>query len=106
MKRRFAEVFRSKTRAEWQRIFAGTDACVSPVLSPAEAAEDPHAKSRGSFAKAGGVLQPAPAPRFSRTPAGLSRLPPMPGADTDAALALWGVPEDRIVSLRAAGAIN
>ena len=106
MKRRFAEVFRSKTRAEWQRIFAGTDACVSPVLSPAEAAEDPHAKSRGSFANAGGVLQPAPAPRFSRTPAGLSRLPPMPGADTDAALALWGVPEDRIVSLRAAGAIN
>jgi alpha-methylacyl-CoA racemase len=106
MKRRFSEIFRGRTRAEWREIFAGTDACVSPVLSPAEAAEDSHARSRGSFATAGGVLQPAPAPRFSRTPAGLSRLPPMPGADTDAALALWGVPGERVAALRAAGAIN
>jgi alpha-methylacyl-CoA racemase len=106
MKRRFAGIFRAKSRAEWEKIFEGTDACVSPVLSPTEAAEDPHARSRGSFADAGGVLQPAPAPRFSRTPAGLSRLPPLPGADTDEALALWGVPEERIAALRAAGAIN
>ena len=106
MKRRFADIIRAKTRDEWERIFEGTDACVSPVLSPAEAAEDPHAQSRGSFAKAGGVLQPAPAPRFSRTPAALSRLPPLPGADTDEALALWGVPAERVAALRAAGAIN
>jgi alpha-methylacyl-CoA racemase len=106
MKRRFADIFRTKSRAEWEKIFEGTDACVSPVLSPTEAAEDPHARSRGSFANAGGVLQPAPAPRFSRTPAGLSRLPPLPGADTDEALALWGVSEERIAALRAAGAIN
>jgi alpha-methylacyl-CoA racemase len=106
MKRRFADIFRTKSRAEWDKIFEGTDACVSPVLSPTEAAEDPHARSRGSFANAGGVLQPAPAPRFSRTPAGLSRLPPLPGADTDEALALWGVSEERIAALRAAGAIN
>jgi alpha-methylacyl-CoA racemase len=106
MKRRFADIFRTKSRAEWERIFEGTDACVSPVLSPTEAAEDPHARSRGSFADAGGVLQPAPAPRFSRTPAGLSRLPPLPGADTDEALACWGVPKERIAALRAAGAIN
>jgi alpha-methylacyl-CoA racemase len=106
MKRRFAGIFRTKSRAEWEKVFEGTDACVSPVLSPTEAAEDPHARSRGSFADAGGVLQPAPAPRFSRTPAGLSRLPPLPGADTDEALALWGVPEERIAALRAAGAIN
>jgi alpha-methylacyl-CoA racemase len=106
MKRRFAGIFRAKSRAEWEKIFEGTDACVSPVLSPTEAAEDPHARSRGSFADAGGVLQPAPAPRFSRTPAGLSRLPPLPGADTDEALAFWGVPEERIAALRAAGAIN
>jgi alpha-methylacyl-CoA racemase len=106
MKRRFSEIFRSRTGAEWKETFAGTDACVSPVLSPAEAAEDSHARSRGSFATAGGVLQPAPAPRFSRTPAGLSRLPPMPGADTDAALALWGVPGERVAALRAVGAIN
>jgi len=105
MKRRFADIFRTKTRVEWERVFDGTDACVSPVLSPAEAAEDPHAMSRGSFAHAGGVLQPAPAPRFSRTPAGLSSLPPLPGADTDAALALWGVPAERVAALRAAGAI-
>jgi alpha-methylacyl-CoA racemase len=106
MKRRFLEIFRSRTRAQWEEIFAGTDACVSPVLSPVEAAEDSHARSRGSFATAGGVLQPAPAPRFSRTPAGLSRLPPMPGADTNAALELWGVPGERVAALRAVGAIN
>ena len=73
MKRRFADLFRTKTRAEWEQVFAGTDACVSPVLSPVEAAENPHARSRGSFSDAGGVLQPAPAPRFSRTPAALFR---------------------------------
>ena len=106
MKRRFADIFRTKTRAEWEQVFAGTDACVSPVLSPVEAAEDPHARSRGSFADAGGVLQPAPAPRFSRTPAALSRPPSMPGADTDEALAQWGVPGERVAALRAAGAIN
>ena len=106
MKRRFADIFRTKTRAEWEHTFEGTDACVSPVLSPIEAAEHPHACSRGSFTDAGGILQPAPAPRFSRTPAGLSRPPPMPGADTDTALAQWGVSGDRIAELRAAGAIN
>jgi len=106
MKRRFADIFRTKTRAEWENTFDGTDACVSPVLSPVEAAEHPHARSRGSFTDAGGILQPAPAPRFSRTPAGLSRPPPMPGADTDTALARWGVAAGRIAELRAAGAIN
>jgi alpha-methylacyl-CoA racemase len=106
MKRRFAEIFRSKSRAEWEKIFEGTDACVTPVLSPTEAAEDPHARSRGSFTHAGGVLQPAPTPRFSRTPGALSRLPPMPGADTDQALAAWGLSAERLAALRAAGAIN
>jgi alpha-methylacyl-CoA racemase len=106
MKRRFADIFRTKTRAEWEQVFAGTDACVSPVLSPVEAAENPHARSRGSFSDAGGVLQPAPAPRFSRTPAALFRAPSMPGADTYEALAQWGVPGERVAALRAAGAIN
>ena len=65
-----AKVFRSKTRSQWCQIFEGTDACVAPVLSLSEAPEHPHNRARGSFVEVGGVTQPAPAPRFSRTPWG------------------------------------
>jgi alpha-methylacyl-CoA racemase len=70
MRARFASIFRSKTRAEWTRIFEGTDACVAPVLSMAEAPRHPHAAHRGSFLDIGSFRdQPSPAPRLSRTPA-------------------------------------
>jgi len=105
MKRRFAEVFRGRTRAEWEATFAGTDACVAPVLSPVEAAHHAHARARGSFAEVAGVIQPTPAPRFSRTPAELGLAPALPGADTDAGLARWGLEPQRIAGLRASGAI-
>ena len=106
MKRRFAEIFRSRPRTEWERVFAGTDACVSPVLSPLEAAAHEHAQRRASFASVDGVVQPAPAPRFSRTPARITRPPVAPGADTDAALAAWGVDIARVARLRETGAIS
>lgn len=105
MKRRFADIFRTRTRAEWEQIFAGTDACVSPVLSPTEAMANDHMHARGAFTQSGGVAQPAPAPRFSRTPGEIRRPPPLPGEHTTAALAAWGVDAARIRELREAGAI-
>ncbi|HET7326825.1 MAG TPA: CaiB/BaiF CoA-transferase family protein [Nocardioidaceae bacterium] len=63
-----ADRFAQRTQAEWVAEYAGTDACVAPVLTPAEAAKHPHLAARGSYLEWGGVLQPAPAPRFSRTP--------------------------------------
>ena len=83
--------FKEKTQAEWTEIFEGTDACVSPVLPLTEAAEHPHLKARGTYVERGGLLQPAPAPRFSRTEATLSTGPTAPGADSREALAAWGV---------------
>lgn len=68
VKQRFADIIRQHTRAHWEGVFAGTDACVSPVLSPEEAATHPHAKERNVFVERDGVPWPAPAPRFSKTP--------------------------------------
>lgn len=68
LRAKLATAFRARTRDEWEQIFAGTDACVSPVLTPEEAARHPHAVARDGFVNVDGVVQPAPAPRFSRTP--------------------------------------
>ena len=91
LRKRFTEVFASRTRDEWAEVFAGTDACVTPVLSLTEAAADPHLRERGTLTEVDGVTQAAPAPRFSRTAPGTPGSPPPPGADTDAVLADWGV---------------
>jgi alpha-methylacyl-CoA racemase len=69
LRARLTAEFKSRTRAEWEAIFEGSDACVSPVLSPAEAAAHPHNVARGAFVEAGGVTQPAPAPRLQGVPA-------------------------------------
>lgn len=106
MKLRFAEIFRSKTRDEWTAIFEGSDACGAPVLSPFEAHEHPHNRSRQTFVEVDGLVQPGPAPRFSRTPANVSRPPSPPGADTDDALKAWGVADATLAKLREAGAIE
>lgn len=106
MKQRFAAVFRQRTRQEWTAVFDGTDACVAPVLSPLEAPSHPHNEARGTFVTVEGTVQPAPVPRFGRTPATVSCPPPQPGADADAALADWGVAGDRVAALRSAGAID
>ena len=105
MKKRLAEIFRSRTRDEWCRIMEGTDVCFAPVLSLAEAPEHPHNRARGTFVEVEGVRQPGPAPRFSRTPGAIDRAPAHAGEHTDEALAEWGFAADELMRLREAGAI-
>lgn len=94
LRARFAEVFATRTRDEWVKIFAGTDACVTPVLSFAEVPEHPHLVARNTLVHIDDVIQAAPAPRFSRTVPDLPTAPPTPGADTEAVLRDWGVSTD------------
>ena len=103
LRARFAEVIRTKTRDEWSAAFADSDACFAPVLSFAEAKEHPHNAARGAHVTVGGVDQPAPAPRFSRTPGAVRRPPPERGALGREALADWGFSPAEIERLRAAG---
>ena len=103
---RFAEIFKTKTRDEWTAIFEHTDACTTPVLSPAEVAEYRHNTERNSFVTLGGALQPGPAPRFSRTPSEISSQGAPPGAHTDQGLAAWGIGAERIAALHESGAIK
>ena len=105
MKERFTVIFASKTRVEWEAVFAGSDACVAPVLSAAEAPDHPHNKARGTFTEVAGVVQPAPAPRFLSTPGSISRPPPNPGQHAEEALADWGMSTDEVAALRSSGAI-
>lgn len=105
MRRRFAEVFRLRTRDEWAAQFAGTDACVAPVVSMSEAPERPHNVARGTFTTIDGVSQPAPAPRFSATPATPGWGPHAPGEDTDEVLTRLGFRPDEVSKLRSAGVV-
>jgi len=105
MKARFAEIFKTKTRDEWCAILEGTDACFGPVLSLTEAPKHPHNVARGTFVEIDGVVQPAAAPRFSRTPAEIQRPPARIGEHTDEALHDWGLSPAEIAALRAAGAV-
>jgi alpha-methylacyl-CoA racemase len=100
LKEKFAALFASKTRDEWCRLLEGSDACFAPVLDMDEAPRHPHNLARGTFVEVDGVTQPAPAPRFSRTPA------PTPGAveapvDAAAILADWGLAPAAIEALQA-----
>ncbi|MFQ5503195.1 MAG: CaiB/BaiF CoA transferase family protein [Planctomycetota bacterium] len=106
MKARFGAIFKTRTRAEWCEIMEGSDVCFAPVLNMGEAIEHPHNVERETFVDAYGVRQPAPAPRFSRTPAAIDRPPPHPGQHTDEALAAWGIDVDEIRRLRATKAIG
>jgi alpha-methylacyl-CoA racemase len=99
-----AAKFREKTQTEWAAIFDGTDACVAPILPMSEAVNHPHVKERGTFVEHEGLVQPAPAPRFSRTEATLD-LPPAPqaGAHTREALTAWGIEDvDQLIASGAA----
>lgn len=106
MRARFAAIFRQRTRDEWRERLEGTDACFAPVLSLAEAARHPHLAARGTFVEFDGILQPAPAPRFSRTATEIRSPPAAPGGHTDEALGDWGFSPSRIAKLRATGAIG
>ena len=77
------KLFKSKTRQEWCELLEGTDACFAPVLNFEEAPSHPHNAARKTFIKADGVLQPAPAPRFSSTRLDIQSPPPVPGEHTD-----------------------
>jgi alpha-methylacyl-CoA racemase len=104
-RRRFAEVFASRTRDEWAAAFAGTDACVTPILSLREAPADPHLVARGTFVELDGVTQPGPAPRFSRTPGAVRGGQRLPGADTREVLSEWGFADDEVERLLTGGAV-
>lgn len=106
MKERLAAVIRTRTRDEWSALLEGSDACFAPVLSPEEAAAHPHNAGRGTFTQVEGVLQPAPAPRFSRTAPEISGPPARPGQHTEQALADWGFSWSEIAKLKETSAIR
>jgi Predicted acyl-CoA transferases/carnitine dehydratase len=105
LRERFTALFLSKTRDEWCAILEMTDVCFAPVLTMGEAAEHPHLKARNTIVSDNGVLQPAPAPRFSRTPGAIQRPPAWPGQHTDELLEDWGFATADVAALRASGAI-
>jgi alpha-methylacyl-CoA racemase len=98
-------IFKQKTRDEWCKIMEGSDVCFAPVLSMAEAPEHPHNKHRRTFVERDGAMQPAPAPRFSRTEPEISRSPAFPGQHTEEALVDWGFDAADIAKLKDAKAI-
>jgi alpha-methylacyl-CoA racemase len=106
LKAELADVFRSKTQAEWCEIMEGTDVCFAPVLSIFEAPDHPHNKARNTFVKVDGIVQPAPSPRFSRTVPEVSHAANPPGADTEAVLTDCGFSKEEVAALREAGAIG
>jgi alpha-methylacyl-CoA racemase len=105
LRERFAEVFRTKTRDEWSQVFEGSDACFAPVLSLTEAPEHPHNKARRTFVDVDGVVQPAPAPRFSRTPGRIQHGPAKARPNSAETLRGWGLPADEIADLMKSGAL-
>jgi alpha-methylacyl-CoA racemase len=102
---RFASVFATKTQAEWCAALEGTDACFAPVLTPEEARGHRHSEARHTYIEVEGVPQPAPAPRFSRTPSEVRGGPHEAGADTKDALRDWGLAESEIGAAARAKAI-
>jgi alpha-methylacyl-CoA racemase len=105
-KAKLAARFKRKTRDEWCRILEGSDVCFAPVLSLAEAPSHPHNLARQSFVEIDGIVQPAPSPRFSRTPAGRPTPPEIPGERGIASLAQWGLPSAEIAALKRSGALG
>jgi alpha-methylacyl-CoA racemase len=105
IRERLQAVFRSRTRDEWCALMEHSQACFAPVLSLAEVAEHPHNKARGTFVEVDGMVQPAPAPRFSRTPAARPEAGVEPGVDAQAALAGWGLGAEEIAALMRDGVV-
>ena len=96
---RLETVFATKTRDEWCELLEGTDACFAPVLSLTEAPQHEHNRSRGTFVDVDGISQPAPAPRFSRTPSEITHAPTGTSADIRTVLIDWGLSETDIDKL-------
>jgi alpha-methylacyl-CoA racemase len=106
LKAEIAAIFKQKTRDEWCAIMDGTDVCFAPVLTINEAWEHPHNVARESFVEVAGIRQPAPAPRFSRTPGTIEGPAAHPGQHTDEILARFGFGEAEVGELRARGAVR
>ncbi len=105
LKGKIAKVFKTKTRDQWCELMEGTDVCFAPVLSMDEAIVHPHNVARNTFVDVDGIIQPGPAPRFSRTKCQIQNPPPDLGADTETALVEWGFSENDLEKLKATGAI-
>jgi alpha-methylacyl-CoA racemase len=106
MKKQITDIIKTRTRAQWCDIMEGTDVCFAPVLGIAEAPAHPHNVARRSFVEKEGFTQTAPAPRFSRTPGAIGRLPVAPGADTDEILRELGLDSATIDALKDAGEVS
>jgi alpha-methylacyl-CoA racemase len=103
LKAKLATAIKTKTRDEWDAIMLGSDVCYAPVLSLAEAPKHPHNVARKTFVEVAGVVQPAPAPRFSRTEPEIQG--PPEEADAERALSRWGFSRDEIRKLEDIGAV-
>jgi len=106
MREKFTVLFKTKTRDEWCEVLEHTDACFAPVLTMAEAVDHPHIKARNTVVHEYGLDQPAPAPRFSRTPGTIQGPPAWPGQHTDEVLTDWGFASADVAKLRETGAIK
>ncbi|MHB1090560.1 MAG: CaiB/BaiF CoA transferase family protein [Ilumatobacteraceae bacterium] len=106
LKVRLAEVMRTKTSHEWCALMEGTDICFAPVLTMSQAAQHPHNVERKTFIDIAGITQPAPAPRFSRTPNAVPTPPAHPGQHSREILLDWGFAESDIESLLVSGAVK
>src|SRR4029079_10230857 len=106
LRERIAAAVKTRTRDEWADLARDNDACLAPVLTPAEAARHPYNAARATFVDVSGSPHPAPAPRFDRTPASVPTPPVSTGVNTGEVLAGIGVAEDRIMELRRAGVIG
>ncbi len=105
-KQRMAQLVRLKTREEWDELMLGSDVCYAPVLDFEEAPKHPHNVARQSFVEIEGVMQPAPAPKFSRTPGRVQMPPPSPGQHTSEILSEWGFSASEIEILKNVGAVT
>ena len=105
LKRKIAAIFKTKSREQWCELMEGTDVCFAPILDFDEAIDHPHSRARQAFTEVEGVSQPAPSPRFSRTPSKIQGPPPKAGAHTEEVLASWGFSNDEVEALREKGAI-
>jgi alpha-methylacyl-CoA racemase len=106
VKAKLEQAFKARSRDDWCTLLEGTDACFAPVLTMEEAPRHPHNIARGTFIEVDGVVQPGPAPRFSRTPSALPKPPQALGEGTRSALAAWGIPSQRIAALFAGGVVG
>jgi alpha-methylacyl-CoA racemase len=106
IRERLDAVFRTRTRDEWCAQLETSETCFAPVLDMQEAAAHPHNAARSTFIEVDGMLQPAPAPRFSRTPSATPTAGVEPGVDLPAALDGWGLEANEIEALAAAGTVS